>query len=104
MYIAGVYVGWPHLVSNLPSQAGSNSGDGSAPLFSIYTKIAEKEDNKMAERWQRDALGILIFVSLHGAFRIAPCINWKPLDWFVLYRPRDIGHHVGPGPQTTLTG
>lgn len=46
-------------------QGGSNYGDGSSPLFSMYSKIAEEEDNKMAGRWQSDAKGILIFVSPH---------------------------------------
>ena len=47
-----------------PLQYESNFGDSSGPLFSMYTKAAEDEDNKMAERWQKDADGILIFVSL----------------------------------------
>jgi hypothetical protein len=38
-------------------------GDSSGPFFSIYSKAAEDEDNKMVERWQKDADGILIFVS-----------------------------------------
>ena len=38
-------------------------GDSSGPFFSIYSKAAEEEDNKMVERWQKDADGILIFVS-----------------------------------------
>jgi hypothetical protein len=29
----------------------------------MYVKMAEEEDNKMAERWKEDADGILIFVS-----------------------------------------
>ena len=29
----------------------------------MYSKAAEEEDNKMVERWQKDADGILIFVS-----------------------------------------
>lgn len=28
----------------------------------MYSKIAEEEDNKMVERWQKDAEGIIIFV------------------------------------------
>jgi hypothetical protein len=28
----------------------------------MYRKMAEEEDNKVAERWQKDADGILIFV------------------------------------------
>jgi hypothetical protein len=29
----------------------------------MYVKMAEQEDNKLADRWQKDADGILIFVS-----------------------------------------
>ena len=29
----------------------------------MYSKAAEEEDKKMADRWQKDADGILIFVS-----------------------------------------
>ena len=46
-----------------PSGETSNFGDSSGPLFSIYSRAAEDEDNKMLERWQKDADGILIFVS-----------------------------------------
>ena len=46
-----------------PSQAQLNFGDSSGPLFSVYSKTAEEEDNKNAERWKNDADGILIFVS-----------------------------------------
>ncbi|KAF8471355.1 hypothetical protein DFH94DRAFT_608825, partial [Russula ochroleuca] len=35
--------------------------------FSIYSKFAEEEDNKMTERWQKDADGILIFAGLFSA-------------------------------------
>ena len=45
------------------SQEESKFGDSSEPLFSMYTKAAQEEDNKMVESWQRDAEGILIFVS-----------------------------------------
>ena len=48
---------------NQPLQGESNFGDSSGPLFSIYSKAAEDEDNKVVERWQKDADGILIFVS-----------------------------------------
>ncbi|KAH9959260.1 hypothetical protein BC827DRAFT_1110013, partial [Russula dissimulans] len=36
-------------------------------LFSMYSKIAEEEDDKMAERWQKDADGLLIFTGLFSA-------------------------------------
>jgi hypothetical protein len=31
----------------------------------MYLRMAEGEDDRMAERWQKNADGILIFVSLH---------------------------------------
>ena len=37
--------------------------DRPAPFFLRYLKVAEEEDNKMAERWRKDADVILIFVS-----------------------------------------
>jgi hypothetical protein len=55
-----------------PSRGESSSfGDSSGPLFSIYSKAAEEEDNKMAERWQKDADGILFFVSPRVAIHAA---------------------------------
>jgi hypothetical protein len=29
----------------------------------MYTQLSEEDDNKMADRWQKNADGILIFVS-----------------------------------------
>ena len=37
-------------------------GDSSGPLFAIYTTSAEKRDNRVFARWQKDADGIIIFV------------------------------------------
>jgi hypothetical protein len=55
----------PNLAPNhwQPLKGESNFGDSSGPFFSIYSKAADDEDNKMVERWQKDADGILIFVS-----------------------------------------
>ncbi|KAI0250934.1 hypothetical protein BJV78DRAFT_1127104, partial [Lactifluus subvellereus] len=33
----------------------------------MYREIAEEQDNKMAERWQKDAEGILVFTGLFSA-------------------------------------
>ena len=60
----------PMTTSNQPLQGESNFGDSSGPLFSIYSKAAEDEDNKMVERWQKDADGILIFVSPRVGIRL----------------------------------
>ena len=56
---------------NQPLQGESNFGDSSGPLFSMYSKAAEEEDNKMVERWQKDADGILFFVR--------PCVRIRIL-------------------------
>jgi hypothetical protein len=53
----------PQPAPNQPLQAESIFGDSSGPLFSMYSKAAEEEDNRMVGRWQKDADGILIFVS-----------------------------------------
>ena len=39
--------------------------NGSGPIFSMYLEMAVEEDKKMAENWQADADGILIFVRLY---------------------------------------
>jgi hypothetical protein len=39
--------------------------DGSWPLYTMYSKIAKVEDNKLVERCHRDTDGTLIFVSFH---------------------------------------
>lgn len=39
-------------------------GDSSGPLFAIYSKSVEKNDNLMCERWQKDADGMIIFVRM----------------------------------------
>jgi hypothetical protein len=47
----------------------------------MYRKMAEEEDKKVAERWQKDADGILIFVSplayLPPSFHISTQ-NYRP--------------------------
>ena len=55
------------------SQDGTIYGDSSGPLFAIYSKSVEKIDNMMAERWQKDAEGILIFVCTKGR-RLHCCV------------------------------
>jgi hypothetical protein len=69
---------------NQPPQGDSSFGDSSGPLFTIYSKAAEEEDNKMVERWQKDADGILIFVSLCVSIHTALGINWDTIDWSIL--------------------
>ena len=43
----------------------------------MYTQIAQEEDDKMAEGYQKDADATLIFVSPHIGFGAIVYINWK---------------------------
>ena len=60
---------------NQPLQREPSFGDSSGKLFSIYSNVAEDEDNKMVERWQKDADAILIFVSHCVSIHDLLCIN-----------------------------
>ena len=86
--LTGARRGHPQPTPDPPSQGESRFGDSSGPLFSIYSKAAEEEDNKMVERWQKDADGILFFVSLCFAIPIALCINLSAVDWSIFCRSR----------------
>ena len=58
----------------------------------MYTDAAEEEDNKMVERWQKDADGILIFASPcqhlyflpHNLEHCRPVYSLLPLLGFLL--------------------
>ena len=54
----------------------------------MYCDAAEEEDKEMVERWQKDAEGILIFVSPHIGIHAALSINWKTIDRSILCRRR----------------
>ena len=66
---------YPLPMPDQPSQGESNFGDDSGQLFSIYSKVVEEEDNKMVESWQKDADGILIFVSPPVCIRVSLCMK-----------------------------
>jgi hypothetical protein len=71
----------------------------------MYVKMAEEEDNKMAGRWQKDADGILIFVSPHISFHaLSALTNVNIVDWFILCCRRGIGCSVDPGSEAKFTG
>jgi hypothetical protein len=63
-----------HIVCVIGNPRNENS-DSSGPLFSIYSKIVEEDDNKRAERQQKDAEGIVLFVSAHPRLHIPEHIN-----------------------------
>jgi hypothetical protein len=94
----------PMTSSNQPLQGESIFGDSSGPLFSIYSKAAEEEDNKMVERWQKDADGILIFVSPYIGMYTSFHINWKAIDRSILCRSRRPPCCYRPGPEAEQSG
>ena len=55
----------PLSTQNQAWQGESDFVDSSGPIFSMYLKMTEEEDKKMAESWKADAEGILVFVRLH---------------------------------------
>ncbi len=58
----------------------------------------------MAELWQKDADGILIFVSPRVAVHIALRMNWKIIDGFVLCCCCCTTCCVRPGPEARPPG
>ena len=53
-------------------QGEINYSDRSRPLYAMYSKITQEEDNKMAERFQKALDGLLVFVSPHFT---PPCLH-----------------------------
>jgi hypothetical protein len=70
----------------------------------MYSKMAEEDDNKMAERWQKDADSVLIFVSSAVGFDVNARIDRETINWFILCSCCRVGCGVDPGPETKLAG
>jgi hypothetical protein len=71
----------------------------------MYIKMTEEEDNKMAHRWQKDADGILIFVSRYISLqaRMHQLTN-HIVDRFILCLTRCIAHRLDSRPKAKFTG
>jgi hypothetical protein len=50
------------------ARQAEKDGDSSGPLFSLYHEMTDEEDKMRAERWQKDADGILVFVRTSVSF------------------------------------
>jgi hypothetical protein len=94
----------PQSTPNPPLQGESNFGDSSGPFFSIYSKVSEEEDDKMVDRWQKDADGILIFVSPCVGDHIVLYINWNIIDRSILCRSRRTPCCDRPRPEAKQPG
>lgn len=55
----------------LSSQRGINYGGSSRPLYTMYSKIVQEEDNKIVERNRQSTDGVLIVASPHRF-----CVPW----------------------------
>ena len=58
----------------------------------------------MVERWQKDADGILIFVSPHVGIHLSLHINWNTIDRSILRCSRCPPCCYRPGPETKQSG
>jgi hypothetical protein len=92
------------VIGGPPNLPPNELSDSSGPLFSIYSKIVEEDDNKRAERHQKDAEGIVLFVSPHSCYTFL-CTETKPIiDRFILRRSRCSDYSVDPRPQARPPG
>ena len=68
----------------------------------MYLEMADEEDKKMAELWQANADGILIFVGLSS--NPVLCTDSSIKDWFILCCCCVVDLSVDSGPSTEPTG
>jgi hypothetical protein len=65
----------------------------------MYSMMAAAEDLWMAERWQKDADGILIFVSFYIGFHTTTGIHARSIDWLILRGRCCTARSDYPGPK-----
>jgi hypothetical protein len=70
----------------------------------MYVERAEKEDKDLADRWQKDADGILIFVSLHISLHTVSVVIMNFIDRIILCCSCSIGRGVHPRLEAKSTG
>jgi hypothetical protein len=71
----------------------------------MYVKMSQEEDNKTADRWQKDADGILIFVSSSYYLpHLSVVTNVNIVDRFILCCRCGIARSVNPRLETKSTG
>jgi hypothetical protein len=94
----------PQSAQRQPSRDQSYFSDGSGPLFNMYVERAEKEDKDLADRWQKDAEGLLIFVRLHISLCTVSVAIMKFIDRIILCCSCSIGRGVHPRLEAKSTG
>ena len=94
----------PRSVSFQAPRGGLYFRDSSGLLFSMYSKLAEEEDNKMVDRWLDEAKGILIFVSPSVSIDTIARLNRKSAGRFILCLRRCATFRVDPGLEAESSG
>ena len=87
-----------------PRQEEPHFCDNSWPLYSMYSKFAQEEDGKVTERCQRNADGMLVFVSPHEYFRVAAYTNLRNIGRSILSDRRHINYPHFPRSETKSAG
>jgi hypothetical protein len=95
----------PQQEQNQSSQGQADFTDGAGPLFHMYAKMTEGEDDKLAKRWQKDADGIVIFVSPHLCLLtgMGSAVNLNSVDRFILCCACSIRRGLCSRPQAKST-
>jgi len=70
-------LGSPTLLICVLDGSQNELGDTSGPLFSLYSKMVEESDINRAERHQKDAEGIVLFVSPRSLSHTRKHVNRK---------------------------
>lgn len=115
LLISHIYTGdghpnQPRLSSDQPvllSQKGINYGGSSRPLYTMYSKIVQEEDNKIVERNRQSTDGVLIVVSprvqVTHSF-LCTQDQSKIIDWFILCHCRRNARSLDPRSQAQRPG
>jgi hypothetical protein len=69
----------------------------------MYSKISKEEDDELVDRWQKDADGIIIFVSPFVDIYTNAHTNQNILDWSVLCCGGYITLPVSPGSEAQFS-
>jgi hypothetical protein len=96
--------GNPTTTPNLPLREEFDSGDSLGLLFSVYSKTVEDGDNRGAKHWQKDAEGIVIFVSSSVDIHTSSYINSNASERPILCRSLCPSCYFRPGPETEQSG
>ena len=80
-------------------QGESEYSDSSRPIYNMYSKIAEKEDNTMVKYYQKNTEGTLVYVSSPVSPLDDSAHRLGNIEWFILCHRCYIVDNHNPRPQ-----